>query len=46
VVGWVGLSLGTYLGSAAIVRTSAAGFLAGVLLEAGILLQVARRRPA
>jgi hypothetical protein len=46
VVGWLGLSLGTYQGSVVVVRTAAASFLAGGLLEAVILSQVAGRRPA
>ena len=46
VAGWLGLAVGTYSGSPAIVRTFAAVFTAGVLLEAVILVQVARRRPA
>jgi hypothetical protein len=46
VTGWLGLALGTYLGSTPIVRAFAAVFLAGILLETVILAQVARRRPA
>jgi hypothetical protein len=46
VAGWLGLALGTYVGSAAIVRTFATLFAAGVLLEIVIVVQVARRRPA
>jgi hypothetical protein len=46
VAGWLGLAVGTYLGAPALVRVFAAVFAAGVLLEAVILAQVARRRPA
>ncbi|HEY0838726.1 MAG TPA: hypothetical protein VGD74_00930 [Vulgatibacter sp.] len=44
VAGWIGIAIGTFLGSAVTVRACAAIFLAGALLEGSLMTTIARRR--
>ena len=46
VAGWLGLAFGIFFGNALLVRGAAIGFACGALLEAVLVFQVARRRPA
>jgi len=46
VAGWIGLAVGTYVGSPATIRAAAVVFTTGALLEVVMMARIAQRRPA